>query len=465
MAALLIVYCAVLLGIGFRASRGVKRAEDFFVAGRSLSPGLLFATFLAANLGAGSTVGAAEFGYTSGLSAWWWVGSAGLGSLALAFVVGPRIHATAKARGLLTVGDYLEYRYGRAARVAAAVVLQCGSPAVLAGQIIALGLVLRVVAGVPEPWGAALGGGLATAYFFLGGLRSAAWVNLAQVAVKTAGFALAVPWALYAAGGRAALAEAAPSGAYLSLGGAGLAGTARLLLMLGPAFFVSPGLIQKLYGARDAAAVRAGVGLQAVCLLGFAFMPVLLGMAARARFGELEDPGAALPRLLAEGMPSWLGALMLAAIFSAEVSSADAALFMMTTSLVKDIAEPLARRPFSDERRLRAARVSALIFGAAGIVFALYFQSILDALAFFYGLLTVTLCMPLLAGLFSRSARQADMLRSMALSLPAAALAHFTSDGQGFGLLSPAAAGIAVSAGVFAAAAARRFFNSRRGLQ
>lgn len=468
MPVVLIVYCAILLWVGFRASRSVNKAEDFFVAGRSLSPGLLFATFLAANLGAGSTVGAAEFGYAAGLSAWWWVGSAGLGSLVLAFIVGPRIHAVARSRGLFTVGDYLEYRYGRAARVAAAVVLQCGSPAVLAGQIIALGLVLRVAAGVPEPWGAALGGGLATVYFFLGGLRSAVRVNLVQVVVKTAGFALAVPWALHDAGGWAALADAAPNREYLSLGGAGPAGTARLLLMLGPAFFVSPGLIQKLYGARGATAVRAGVGLQAVCLLAFAFMPVLLGMAARVRFGELEDPGTALLRLLAEGVPSWLGALLLAAIFSAEVSSADAALFMMSTSLVKDILEPLARAPFTDARRLRAARVSALFFGAAGILFALYFQSILDALAFFYSLLTVALCLPLLAGLFSRQARQADVLCSMALSLPAAALVHFASGGQGFGLLSPTAAGIAVSAGVFAAAAAARraacFFNADRGL-
>ncbi len=456
MPVVLIVYCGILLWIGFRASRSVKKAEDFFVAGRSLSPGLLFATFLAANLGAGSTVGAAELGYASGLSAWWWVGSAGLGSFVLAFVVGPRIYALAKAHDLYTVGDYLEHRYGRAARVAAAVVLQCGSPAILAGQIIALGLVLRIVAGVPEPWGAVLGGGVATAYFFLGGLRSAAWVNLAQVVVKMAGFALAVPWVLHSIGGWAALSAAAPNREYLSLGGAGLDGTARLLLMLGPAFFVSPGLIQKLYGARNEAAVRAGVGLQAVCLLGYAFMPVLLGMAARVRFGELEAPGTALLRLLAEGVPPWLGALMLAAIFSAEVSSADAVLFMMTTSLVKDILEPLARSPVTDKRRLRAARISALLFGAAGILFALYFQSILDALSFFYGLLTVTLCMPLLAGLFSARARQATVLCSMALALPAAAFVHFASGGQGFGLLSPIAAGIAVSAGVFVIDAARR---------
>lgn len=456
MPIVLIVYCGILLWIGIRASRSVKKAEDFFVAGRSLSPGLVFATFLAANLGAGSTVGAAEFGYTSGLSAWWWVGSAGLGSLVLAFVVGPRIYSIARVHNLYTVGDYLEHRYGRATRVVAAVVLQCGSPAILAGQIIAMGLVLSVIADVPEFWGMVLGGTMATAYFFLGGLRSAAWVNRVQIVVKIAGFLIAVPWVLNSVGGWAALADAAPNREYLSLAGGGLSGTARLLLMLGPAFFTSPGLIQKLYGARNEAAVRAGVGLQSACLLVYAFIPVLLGMAARVRFGVLEEPATALLRLFAEDGPPWLGALMLMVIFSAEVSSADAVLFMMTTSLVKDILEPLLPSSRTDRRRLRTAQVSALFFGAVGIFFALYFQSILSALSFFYGLLTVTLCAPLLAGLFSSRARQSTALGSMALSLPAAALVHLASDGQGFGLLSPVTVGIAVSAGVFLVDAARR---------
>lgn len=449
MLLVLIVYCGILLAIGLYASRSVKKAEDFFVAGRSLSPGLLFSTFLAANLGAGSTVGAAELGYSTGLSAWWWVGSAGIGSLVLAYVVGPRIYVVAKRHDLYTVGDYLEHRYGRRTRIVAAAILQCGSPAILAGQIIAMGLVLRVVAGIPEPWGAVLGGTVATAYFSLGGLRSAAWVNLAQVVVKVSGFLIAVPWILNSVGGWAAIAEAAPNSEYLSVTGAGLDGTTRLLLMLAPAFFTSPGLIQKLYGAKDESTVRKGVGLQSFCLLGYAFMPVLLGMAARAHFGDLDVPGTALLKLLAEATPLWLGALMLAAIFSAEVSSADAILFMMTTSLVKDLLEPLQRVSRSDRWRLKAARVSAVLFGVIGIFLALQFQSILAVLSFFYGLVTVTLCVPLLAGLFSSKARESTALTSIALSLGTVALVHYASAGEGFGLLSPVAAGIVVSAAVF----------------
>jgi len=110
--ALLLAYSAGLVALGLWIGRSVTGAKDFFVAGRGLGPGLIFSTMLAANIGAGSTVGATGLGYRDGLSAWWWVGSAGVGSLILAFWVGPAMRRLAAAHDLRTVGDYLELRCG-----------------------------------------------------------------------------------------------------------------------------------------------------------------------------------------------------------------------------------------------------------------------------------------------------------------------------------------------------------------
>lgn len=446
MALFLAAYCLLLLAVGALAGRSVRGADDFFVAGRSLPPALLFSTFLAANLGAGSTVGAAEFGYSSGLPAWWWVGSAGLGSLALAWTVGPRIHRAATALSLYTVGDYLEARYGRATRIATAAILLCGAPAILAGQIIAAGLVLRVSAGIPERPGVLLAGAIATAYFAMGGLRSAAWVNTVQVLVKVTGFVIAVPWMIRASGGWGAVAAAAPSEAALRIGGAGPWPTAQLALMLAPAFVVSPGLLQKLFGSKDEAGIRAGVGLQGAALLGYAFLPVLLGMTARIHFPDLPEPGLALIRLFDETAPAWLGLLMLAAILSAEISSADAVLFMITTSLVRDVLEPLRGGRVADRTLLSLARRAAVAAGVAGVLLAGYFRSVLKSLTFFYSLLTVTLFVPLVAGLYWKRPGQATALVAIAASLAAA----------GFSSVAPAAPGAsvgAVPAGILAGAA------------
>src|SRR5205814_5152677 len=109
--AFLVAYSFLLMLVGFIAARRVKNASDFLVAGRTFGPGVIFATFLAANIGAGSTVGASGLGYRFGLSAWWWVGSASIGTAILSQFVGPKLWAIETHHGLHTLGVYLELRY------------------------------------------------------------------------------------------------------------------------------------------------------------------------------------------------------------------------------------------------------------------------------------------------------------------------------------------------------------------
>lgn len=445
----ILAYAALLAALGLFLSRGVRGSGDFFVARRRLGPGLLFGTFLAANLGAGTTVGAAELGYRIGLGAWWWVGSAGIGSLVLAFVVGPKIYRLAERHNLYTVGDYLELRYSRAVKLTAAGLLWIGSLAILAGQLIAMGLVLEAVAGLPRAWGCVLGGVIVTAYFTAGGLFGSAWINLLQVGVKAAGFLIAVPWALGSAGGWESLLERTAEAAgpeYASITGVGFNGIVRYAAVLIPSFIVSPGLIQKLFGAKDQRTVRWGVGTQGGVLLLYSFLPVALGMVAYARWPALEDPGLALPKLLAEAMPPLLGGLMLAAIFSAEISSADAVLFMMSTAAARDLGPVLLGGAPDDRRLLRLARASAIAAGAAGVGIALWLDSIISALVVFYSLLTVTLFAPLLAGLFWSRPRAGSALAGIAAGVPVTVAVHAVTGGDGWGALTPTVAGIGVGA-------------------
>src|SRR5207237_5260944 len=103
------MYSLALMGIGLYIGRRVRGAGDFFVAGRTLGPGLIFSTMLAANIGAGSTVGATAVAYSGGIAAWWWVGSAAIGSIALALLIGPALRRLAAEHDLLTVCDYREF--------------------------------------------------------------------------------------------------------------------------------------------------------------------------------------------------------------------------------------------------------------------------------------------------------------------------------------------------------------------
>jgi SSS family solute:Na+ symporter len=454
--ALLVAYCIGIMVMGLVVGRQTKTKGDFFVAGRSLGPGLLFATLVAANIGAGSTVGAAGLGYRDGLSAWWWVGSAGLGSLVMAFLVGPRIRRIAADNGLHTVGDFLEFRYGRTVRGIVSSLLWVGTLAILAGQIIAMGLVLNAVLGLPKYVGCLLGGIVMTVYFTAGGLLTSAWVNALQLVLELSVYALLVPVALSRAGGWSGLTAATPpDAAYWSFWQGGSSGIAYLAL-LAPAFVISPGLLQKVYGARDDRAVRVGVAANGALLLLFAFVPVLLGMVARALHPDLANHELALPTLLVRDLPPVLGALGLAAVFSTEVNTADAILFMLSTSLSQDLYRGYVRPGATDDEVLRVARIAAVAGGTLGVLLAVVSPSVIGALSIFYTLLGVCLFVPMIAGLYVRRAGTPEALAAIAGGVAVMLAVHLGTRGRGFGVLSPAMAGLIASTAACAAVLAVR---------
>ena len=457
---LLLAYAAGLIGLGVWIGRRVESSGGFFVANRRLSAALLFSTVLAANIGVGSTVGAASLGYRDGLSAWWWVGSAAVGTAILAFWIGPRIWRVATKNGLYTVGDYLEHRYGRSVRAIVTSLLWIATPTALAAQLIALAKILEFVAGVPEWAGVLTGAVVMTAYFTAGGLLTSAWVNLVQLVVLTVGFAIAVPWALIAAGGWSAVVAAAPQTSdYMSFGQGGSSGWIYLALVA-PNFIVSPGLIQKANGAVDERAIRVGLGAAAVALLAFAIAPPLFGMIARVYDPDLVDIEHALMLVLTTGLPTVLGSLGLAAVVSAEISSADAILFMLSTSLSKDLYKRFVRPNATDAQVLKVARGAAVGGGALGVLLALVLPSIIGAISIFYALMGVCLFVPLVAGLYTRLAGVPEAMAACGVGVVTLISVELSGLSDTFALLDSSLIGVLASAAAFAVVAAWRSSRS-----
>lgn len=431
---ILIGYSALMIALGVYWSRRVEASGDFFVAGRGLSAGLVFSTLLAANIGAGSTVGATGLGYRDGLSAWWWVGSAGIGSLILAFTVGPKIWRVARDNNLFTVGDYLEFRYDRRVRGLVAALLWIGSLMILAGQLIAIAWVLNVTAGISKPIGCLIGAAVATMYFASGGLFGAARVNALQLAVKLVGFGLALVYLLkfsqqqfYPPADFAAKQES-----YQSFTGIGASGILRYLALLVPSFIISPGLLQKIFGARNEKAVRTGVALNALCLLLFAAVPALLGMIAFYHFPNLPNRELALPTLMTQALPVWLGGLLLGAIFAAEVSTADAVLFMLSTSLSKDLYKTFINPAADDKHLLKVVKITAVICGGLGALLAIVLQDVISALTIFYTLLSSAPLLPLIAGLYSKRISARAVIPAMLVSVIGTFAMDWLTAGKGF---------------------------------
>ena len=111
--AIIIIYFAMVLGIGFYLKRYTKSGEDFFLAGRKMTAWVAGLAFLSANLGALELMGWAGSAYQYGILAahWYWIGAIPamifLGLVMMPFYYISKTHS---------VPGYLQLRYGEATR-------------------------------------------------------------------------------------------------------------------------------------------------------------------------------------------------------------------------------------------------------------------------------------------------------------------------------------------------------------
>ncbi len=444
---ILIIYAAAMIALSIYVARRSKNSSDFFVAGRGLGAGLIATTLLAANIGAGSTIGATGLGYRIGLQAWWWVGAAGIGSLLLAFTIAPKIWRVARDNNLYTVGDYLEFRYSKSVRGVASALLWIGSLIIFAGQLIGGAALLHVVAGINKTLGYVIAAAVVTFYFSMGGLHTAVRVNVLQLGVKLLGFGAALAYLIYHHNvPHHAVIDALPPG-FHSFTESGIGTPLFYLATFTPAFIISPGILQKVFAARDETAARRGVSINAIGLLIFAMIPALLGVFARLYFPTLANSELALPTLLTNSLPFWLGGLLLAAIFAAELSAADAVLFMLTTSLSKDLYKAHLNPNADDAMLTRVARGTAIVCGVLGTVLAMGLETVYAALTIFYTLLTAALFLPLVVGLYSKRITANAALAAMIASVSVTFAIHYMSNKAGVWGVPPVMFGI-VAGGV-----------------
>jgi SSS family solute:Na+ symporter len=240
------------------------------------------------------------------------------------------------------------------------------------------------------------------------------------------------------------------------------------IFLMAPAFFLSPGLVQRAFSAKDERALTRGVGLSGVALMLFACAPVAIGMAARVLMPELEagPRDQVLPAVLISAVPILVGSIALAAVFSAEISSADAVLFMLSTSGARDFYRGYVNPNATDAQVLRMARIVAVFGGALGFGLAFLHQSVLSALGTFYSVLGVTLLAPILGGLFMPKGGRAGALSAMTVGVVSLFASQYLlglpdtvawrAANPAFAWITPSLLGLTSSALTYLAAAATR---------
>ena len=103
-------------------------------------------------------------------------------------------------------------------------------------------------------------------------------------------------------------------------------------------------------------------------------------------------------------------------MFSAEVSAADAVLFMLTTSLSQDLYKRFINPAATDAQVLRVARVTAVVAGSArrAVALACRRSDRSTRSAIFYTLWASSLFVPVVAGLYSAARGTPEALAAIA---------------------------------------------------
>src|SRR6478735_10206461 len=111
--AVMVVYFAVVLGIGFALTRMMRTSSDFFLSGRSLPAWVTGLAFLSANLGAQEVIGMGASGAKYGISTshFYWIGAVPamvfVGVFMMPFYYGSRARS---------VPEYLKLRFDEKTR-------------------------------------------------------------------------------------------------------------------------------------------------------------------------------------------------------------------------------------------------------------------------------------------------------------------------------------------------------------
>src|SRR4051794_2841003 len=197
-AAIIAIYFAFVLLIGFYAKHGADTKEGFFLAGREMTAWIAGLSFVSANLGALELMGWAAAAYQYGILAthWYWIGAIPamlfLGIVMMPFYYISKTHS---------VPGYLRLRFGEGARAVSAVSFAFMTILMSGVNMYSMALVMKVVLGWNISFSIWVGAVTVAVYVMLGGLRSAIINEVLQFVLIWAGAAMIPILGLIEAGG------------------------------------------------------------------------------------------------------------------------------------------------------------------------------------------------------------------------------------------------------------------------
>jgi SSS family solute:Na+ symporter/sodium/proline symporter len=360
-------YLLVLTVYNVYRSRQVKSQDDFMVAGRSLSLTKMVFTLVCTWIGSGTFIAGAEFASKAGWSAVWQPAGAFLGIAIIYFVA-----AKIRTFGQYTVGDILEVRYGKFARLFGAIALIIAFTTIVAYQFRAGGYILNVATdgGISLEAGQAIAAAFVILFVAIGGMVAVAHTDLPNGIIIVSACLLAVPFVIAGAGGWAHAAQVLPAGhfkvfspdfgKYPALKALGYFLSTLMLLMDVQSMY------QKFYAARTPKEAKKAVAIWIVGTIVVETIVICIAVYANAYNVEhhLNWDGRALVLNAARYMvPGPVGVLLLGAACAVVLSTGMNYLLSSSSNVMRDIYQGMINQHTDPTKMVALQKVFIVIMG------------------------------------------------------------------------------------------------------
>ncbi len=376
----LILYQVLMLGIGWWASKKNTDSEDYYLGGRKLGPVIAALSASASSSSAWSLLGVSGAAFAWGLPAIWLIPATISGFLINWYLIAPRLHEQSRENGALTLTEFIAGPMGDPAR---RTVMRLGATVILfsftfyiAAQFQAAGTTFASVLGIEQDTAIMVGAAVVLLYVWLGGFWAASVTDSVQGILMALSALLLPGLAIVAVGGPAGLLEGLAGD---HDGGHGLwTGQATFpaalgfvcgLFGIGLGYPGQPHVVNRFMAIESQRAIVQGrrIALSWACVI-YTGM-VLLGWCGRILVDGLGDGEQLLFALATLLLPAMLAGVMVSAILSAIMSTADSQLLVAASSVSHDLGGSRAL----PEKGLSRARWVVLLIGLLAIALAIVF--------------------------------------------------------------------------------------------
>ncbi|MFC3572844.1 sodium:solute symporter family protein [Streptomyces yaanensis] len=451
--AILGIYFAVVLGIGFAARRSVKTSLDFFLSGRSLPAWITGLAFVSANLAAteilGMAANSAQYGaYTVH---WYWIGAIPamvfLGLVMMPFYYGSKVRS---------VPEFLLLRFDKGAHLLSSILFAFAAILIAGVNLYALAIVVEALLGWPQWVAIVVAGFFVLAYITLGGLSSAIYNEVLQFFVILAALIPITALGLKKVGGWGGLTDklTATHGPdfVTAWGGTGIGhvnplGANWLTIVLGLGFVLSFGYwttnfaeVQRALSARNLSAAQRTPLIAAYPKIFIVFLVMIPGLVAAVLVPKIGTSGSdlqyndAIPYLMQELLPNGVLGIAVTGLLAAFMAGMAANVSSFNTVFTNDIWAKYVITHREDSYYVRFGRLITAIgvLASIGTAFlASSFSNIMSYLQTLFSFFNVPMFVVFIVGMFWHRASAKSGFWGLLAGTTAAMVNYFVIYKQG----------------------------------